>query len=54
MRLPRILRVVIIPMAALSILIGSAVPASAATSKPATSVVAKPSKPAVQLFGMVW
>jgi hypothetical protein len=51
-RIARTLRVVIIPMAVLSILFGSAVPASAAS--PAKTVVSKAPAPVVSLFAMEW
>jgi hypothetical protein len=53
-RIARTLRVVIIPMAVLSILFGSAVPASAAPSSPGKAVVAKPTTPTVSTFAMEW
>jgi hypothetical protein len=53
-RIARTLRVVIIPMAVLSILFGSAVPASAATPSPVRNVVTKVVKPVVSTFAMEW
>jgi hypothetical protein len=44
---------VLIPVAALTILVASAVPASAAPSKPA-HVAKVVTKPAVKLFSMNW
>jgi hypothetical protein len=52
-RIARALRVVIVPMAVLSILFGSAVPASAASSSPVSNVV-KVAKPVVNAFAMEW
>jgi hypothetical protein len=55
-RIARTLRVVIIPMAVLSILFGSAVPASAAppSTNPSTTVVSKVVGPVVSTFAMEW
>jgi hypothetical protein len=53
-RIARTLRVVIVPMAVLSILFGSAVPASAAPKSPVKTVVTKPTQPTVTTFAMEW
>jgi len=49
----KLVRTVLIPVAALTILVSSAVPASAATL-PATKVVAKVTKPVAKTLSMNW
>ena len=47
----RILRVVVVPMAALTILVSSAVPANAASL---TGTISKVTKPVVKTLGLNW
>jgi hypothetical protein len=53
-RISRVLRVVIIPMAVLSILFGSAVPASAAPPQSNTSATQAKKSPSYSTYSMEW